>query len=76
MCLSCGCNSPGDDHNDFRNITIQKLWDAAQAAGMANPAQAVNNIENTYALKVDPDFDDIDIRQIDDNDGDDNNDGK
>ena len=33
MCISCGCGTPNDDHGDTRNITLQDLDQAAQAAG-------------------------------------------
>jgi hypothetical protein len=33
MCISCGCNHPADNHGDRRNITLQDIDAAAQAAG-------------------------------------------
>lgn len=33
MCISCGCNHPADNHGDKRNITLQDIDAAAQAAG-------------------------------------------
>lgn len=33
MCMSCGCGSPNDDHGDSRNITMNDIDQAAQAAG-------------------------------------------
>ena len=33
MCLSCGCGKPNDDHGDARNITLNALNQAAEAAG-------------------------------------------
>jgi len=33
MCISCGCNHPADSHGDKRNITLQDIDAAAQAAG-------------------------------------------
>jgi hypothetical protein len=33
MCLSCGCGKPNDDHGDSRNITLDDLNRAAEAAG-------------------------------------------
>lgn len=33
MCMSCGCGSPNDDHGDSRNITMNDVDQAAQAAG-------------------------------------------
>jgi hypothetical protein len=43
MCLSCGCGEPNQDHGDPRNITMQKLEEAAQA-GDTTPEQAAQNI--------------------------------
>jgi hypothetical protein len=34
MCVSCGCNVPNDDHGDERNITLNDLQEAGQAAGI------------------------------------------
>ena len=42
MCLSCGCNSPADDHGDSRNITLLILRCAAEAAGISAAAAAAN----------------------------------
>jgi hypothetical protein len=33
VCISCGCGNPNDDHGDPRNITMDDLNQAAQAAG-------------------------------------------
>lgn len=33
MCLSCGCGEAHNAHGDSRNITMQDLDEAAQAAG-------------------------------------------
>ena len=33
MCLICGCGRPNDDHGDQRNITMDDINEAAQAAG-------------------------------------------
>jgi len=33
MCVSCGCGKVNEDHGDERNITMDKLEDAAEAAG-------------------------------------------
>jgi hypothetical protein len=33
MCLSCGCGKPNDDHGDSRNITLDDINQAAEAAG-------------------------------------------
>jgi hypothetical protein len=43
MCLSCGCGEPNESHGDPRNITMQKLEEAAQA-GNITPEQAAQNI--------------------------------
>ena len=43
MCLSCGCGESNEDHGDPRNITMQKLEEAAQA-GDITPEQAAQNI--------------------------------
>jgi hypothetical protein len=44
MCVSCGCNTPNDDHGDDRNITMNDLQEAGQAAGI--PLEdVVRNIE-------------------------------
>jgi hypothetical protein len=32
MCVSCGCGQMNDDHGDQRNITMNDLRSAAQAA--------------------------------------------
>jgi Mg-chelatase subunit ChlI len=33
MCISCGCGHPADNHGDKRNITLQDIDAAAEAAG-------------------------------------------
>jgi len=43
MCASCGCGKPNDDHGDSRNITLQDLDQAAQAAGTTRE-QVVENM--------------------------------
>ncbi|QBD82654.1 hypothetical protein EPA93_44490 [Ktedonosporobacter rubrisoli] len=43
MCLSCGCGRPDDDHKDRRNITLQDIDAAAQAAGTTR-AKVLSNI--------------------------------
>ncbi len=45
MCMTCGCTLPNDDHGDPRNITAQRLNEAAQAAGIS-PDQAAQNFMN------------------------------
>ncbi len=32
MCVSCACGSPNDDHGDSRNITMNQIEQAAEAA--------------------------------------------
>ncbi len=32
MCASCGCATPNDNHGDDRNITLDQLQGAAEAA--------------------------------------------
>ena len=43
MCMSCGCGTPNDAHGDKRNITVDDMNNAAQAAGIT-PQQAAQNI--------------------------------
>jgi hypothetical protein len=45
MCLSCGCGNPNDDHGDQRNITMDDLNQAAQAAGTTRD-KVLQNIMN------------------------------
>ena len=45
MCLSCGCGKPNDDHGDQRNITMDDLNQAAQAAGTTRD-KVLQNIMN------------------------------
>ncbi len=44
MCVSCGCGQLNDDHGDERNITMNRLQDAAKAAKIS-VADAAQNIE-------------------------------
>ena len=46
MCVSCGCNKPNDDHGDSRNITLNQIQQAAQAAG-CSPAEVAANIQRS-----------------------------
>src|SRR5690242_11153459 len=48
MCLSCGCGSPNDDHGDSRNITLNDLDQAAQAAG-TSVGQVAQNISSSWS---------------------------
>jgi hypothetical protein len=43
MCISCGCGNPNDDHGDARNITMQDVDQAAEAAGTTR-AKVLQNI--------------------------------
>src|SRR5258708_34887508 len=43
MCISCGCGKPNDDHGDARNITMQDVDQAPEAAGTTR-ATALQNI--------------------------------
>ena len=43
MCLSCGCGKPDDDHGDSRNITMDDVKRAAEAAG-TTPDKVAQNI--------------------------------
>ena len=47
MCLTCGCGEPHDDHGDSRNIVMQKLTDAAEAAEI-DVDEAARNLQATY----------------------------
>lgn len=51
MCLSCGCGKPDDDHGDSRNITMNDLRQAAQAAGVT-PGKVAQNIMNGSGNQV------------------------
>ena len=48
MCLSCGCGEPDADHGDPRNITMNVLKQAAEAAEIS-PKEASDNITSTMA---------------------------
>jgi hypothetical protein len=47
MCMSCGCKQPNENHGDQRNITMQDLQAAGQAAD-AGPEQIVRNIQQGF----------------------------
>jgi hypothetical protein len=34
MCMSCGCGNIHDDHGDPNHITVERLQQAADAAGI------------------------------------------
>jgi hypothetical protein len=44
MCLSCGCKQPNEAHGDERNITVDKLQQAADAGGVS-VEDAARNIQ-------------------------------
>lgn len=44
MCVSCGCGQLNDDHGDQRNITLNDLRSAAQAADI-DVQTAARNIQ-------------------------------
>ena len=70
MCLSCGCQDPDNDHGQYASITIQKIFDAANAHGI-EVGDVVNSIENTFALRVaNQPFRDVDLFDDEDDDGD------
>lgn len=46
MCMSCGCGQANDDHGDKRNITMNDLRSAAQAANI-DVQTAARNIQQT-----------------------------
>jgi hypothetical protein len=47
MCLTCGCGIPDDNHGDSRNIVMQQLNDAAEAAEI-DVDEAARNLQETY----------------------------
>jgi hypothetical protein len=42
MCVSCGCGQVNDNHGDRRNITMDNIKSAAQAAGTDEQTVAQN----------------------------------
>lgn len=46
MCMSCGCGDISNTHGDSRNITVQDLDQAAQAAGTTRE-RVLQNIEQS-----------------------------
>jgi hypothetical protein len=46
MCMSCGCKQPNEDHGDDRNITMDALQQAADAAGISVDEAASNIVES------------------------------
>lgn len=49
MCLSCGCKQPDERHGDDRNIVMDDLKQAAEAAGMS-PKEVVQNIQEGFEV--------------------------
>jgi hypothetical protein len=49
MCLSCGCGKPNDKHGDNRNITLDDLNRAAEAAGTTRDRVLQNIMTGTNA---------------------------
>ncbi len=49
MCISCGCGKPNDEHGDSRNITLQDLDQAAQAAGTTRDRVVENITQGTQS---------------------------
>lgn len=46
MCVSCGCGDMNNDHGDKRNITMNDIQAAGQAA-QCSPQQVGQNIQNS-----------------------------
>jgi hypothetical protein len=44
MCITCGCDSPEDDHGEPRNLTLEDFRQAADAAEV-DLNQLLENIE-------------------------------
>ena len=47
MCLSCACGKPNEKHGDDRNITLQDVQAAAQAADLS-ARDAAKNIQEGF----------------------------
>lgn len=47
MCMSCGCNQPRNEHNDYSNITYNTLLRAMVAGNVDTMAQLIENMEDT-----------------------------
>ena len=43
--MSCGSGSPNDDHGDPRSITLDRLKEAAEAAGISVDEAAANILQ-------------------------------
>jgi hypothetical protein len=46
--MSCGCNQPRNDHNDYNNITYNSLLKAMVAGNVDTMMQLIENMEDTY----------------------------
>jgi hypothetical protein len=53
MCVSCACGEPNEDHGDKRNITLNQLEEAAQAANVS-VEDVCENIEAATASSDQP----------------------
>lgn len=53
MCLSCACGKPNDDHGDKRNITMNTLQQAAEAADITVD-EVCENLESGVAGEAQP----------------------
>jgi hypothetical protein len=51
MCMSCGCKQVNDDHGDPRNLTMDNLQQAADAAGISVD-EAAKNIQASAGEKT------------------------
>jgi hypothetical protein len=49
MCLSCGCKQPDERHGDDRNIVMDDLKLAAEAAGVS-AKDVVRNIQEGFEV--------------------------
>ena len=45
MCVSCGCGQANDDHGDARNLTMDRINQAGEAAGISGQ-QVAQNIQD------------------------------
>lgn len=50
MCLTCGCDEPNNGHGNNANITLDRLEEAAKAAGISGD-EAVKNIQRAYSQR-------------------------
>lgn len=45
--MSCGCDQPRNDHNDYNNITYNTLLKAMVAGNVDTMAELIENMEDT-----------------------------